>query len=123
MRWLVRENARSGCRRAERRSPTPSWSAIGSDGGAGTIYASAVSAAGGRSGDGGGDGDGEVAVRGESAHGGTEPKGRALGSHLPLADDSSDVPYLIVVGLLMLGLFAWVFAQRRRADAEDSGAI
>ena len=118
--WLVRANARSGCGHAERSSTALSWSAIGSGTGAGVTYASDISEAGGGS----RYRDGQVGVLGESAEGGTEPpsKSSVLGGHLPLADDSTDIPYLVAVGVLMLSLFAWVFAKRRRADAEEARA-
>jgi LPXTG-motif cell wall-anchored protein len=120
LRWLNRLDARSGCGSTSFSSAGAAAGRAGggSPGGAVFAYASNLSGGDGRT----AGGDDEVRVLGERAEGGTEspPKARGLGGHLPLAGASSDVPYLVALGVLMLGLFAWVVAKRRRADAEDA---
>jgi hypothetical protein len=57
------------------------------------------------------------AVLGERAEGGegADADTPAPGVRLPLADDPADIPYLIVLALVMAALLAWVFVKRRRA--------
>jgi LPXTG-motif cell wall-anchored protein len=120
LRWLIRLDARSGCGHTGLSSVGAAAGGAGLDSSGSAMFAFASNLSGGAGSSAGGDDD--AAVLGESAQGGTEPppKTGGLGSHLPLADGPSDVPYLIALGVLMLGLFAWVVAKRRRADAEEA---